>query len=84
MAVSTVIHEVHPSIDDVHGLIDRLSPIIDGVPMETVAAAFLMLIILSQDDEVSETQLAEGIKGASGWIVTYLTSLHEAPGTRAN
>lgn len=58
---------------------ERLAPAVRGVHPAVVNAAFLSVIIQSMGPaDITWDELVEGIQGASGWIVMYLSDLREA------
>lgn len=54
---------------------DVLLPVIGGMPLEIVSAAFLCVIIASMKPDVTAEQLAEGAEQASGFISAWISTL---------
>lgn len=59
---------------------EKLLPAIGGERLDVAAAAMLMLILVSQYPDIDADQVAEGVKGTSGYIATYIHSIYPNQG----
>jgi hypothetical protein len=62
---------------EVEGIVRQMSEVLDGQPQALVLMGCLATTLIIQHPEITPEQLASGIRGASAWIATFLTSLNE-------
>ena len=67
--------EAHADIAEVYALAKKVADVIDGCALEDAMGALLTLLFTSLSPDITEDQLIEGVKGASGWMVTYLAAI---------
>ena len=77
--------QVSTSFDEINQFISTtLKPAIDGTPFGLVNATFLAILVQQQAPvDLTEEELIEGVKGASGWITTYVSTLR-VPASKIN
>ena len=74
-----LVYEQTASGDEVREVIEkRLMPVLTGVKLEVAVGAMCSVMLSQMYEGLTEQQLLEGIKGITGWMVTYLSSLDEA------
>ena len=74
-----MIQETAASGPEVQDLIDKVEPILAGSPRLTVVIACYAISLMVQRQNISQTELLDGIKGLSGWAATYLEGLRTEP-----
>ena len=68
-----------PFKDIVRFIVERLGPAIDNKPLPLLSATFLTILIQQQGPkDLTADELIEGVRGASGYIATYLYGLRSA------
>lgn len=75
-----LVYESSSSGRDVKEVIDtRLMPALTGLPLDLAVGAMCTVMLTQMRDDITEDQLFQGVKGVTGWMVTYLSSLDDAP-----
>ena len=71
--------KVMTDVEDINRFVqDKLQPALNGEEFSLVNASLLSVLLWQQGPrDMTLDELIEGIKGASGWIVTYLSSLRD-------
>lgn len=57
----------------------KLLPVMGGERLDVVAAAMLSVILTNMMPDITAEQLASGVQGTAGYMVTYLAGLNETP-----
>lgn len=62
----------------VFDLAEKIATSLDGTSLEIAVAALLTVILTNMRDDLTDDQLIEGVRGTSGWICTFLSTLDPA------
>lgn len=78
------VYSLETSGKDVQEVIDtKLLPALTGMRLELAMSAMFALALQQVYPPISAEQVADGVKGMSGWLVTYVSGL-DTPEGKAN
>lgn len=70
----TFIQEAVATGEEINTIIHALEPTLSNFRADRVCIACLSIVIAAMDPEMPIEKLQEGVKGASEWIVAYISS----------
>ncbi len=65
-------------------IISKLLPVLTGMRLELAVSAMCTLMLAQMCPTITPDQLVDGVKGMSGWLVTYVSGLDAPQTERAN
>jgi len=75
--MNEIIRQTHATGAEIEAIMDALEPVIVSVPRTHAMMALLSWSLILQNPDIETDALVEGVKGASQWIVLYVTGIGE-------
>ena len=73
-----LIQEIYATGMDVHNIVEKIEPVLAGLPRGHVLIALMTMAIIIQHPEITPEQLQEGVKGLSQWMALFLSTTDES------
>jgi hypothetical protein len=74
---------IHTSTEDVHRIIYKIEQAVDDEDDDDIMVACLSMALFYQFPHISISQLVEGVRGVSEWMVAFADSL-DTPKSKEN
>lgn len=79
--MSGILYEVQNDGADVQNVVNnKLLPALAGMRMELAIASMCTMMLQQMCHNITEEQIQEGVKGMSGWLMTYVIGLYAPEG----